>query len=235
VKTDTNIAMHSRVAGTLYIVLFILGPFVFLFGKATALVPGDPATSAVNVLAMETQFRLGMLIEVAIFLVEVVLAGILYVMFRPVSHALSLAAAFGRLGEAILQGGNLLTSGLVLLVLNEGSALVAFSRAQLEALGLFFLEANAFVVLVWGIFFGFHLLVLGYLVAASRFLPRWLGVLLALAGAGYLAQSCGTIMWPSAKEALDVVVVAMAVPGELAFALWLLIKGVDVTAWRERS
>jgi Domain of unknown function (DUF4386) len=99
------------------------------------------------------------------------------------------------------------------------------------ALGYVFLGANAFVVLVWGVFFGFHLVLLGYLVGASGFLPRWLGALLVIAGTGYLAQSCGTMLWPSATEALGALVVVMAVPGELAFTLWLLIKGVDVSAW----
>ena len=234
-RPPIDVAAHARVAGALYVVLFVLGPFVFLFGKAAALVPGDPAASAANVLALGLQFRTGLAIEAAIFLIEIVLAALLYVMFRPVQHALSLAAAFARLGEAVVQGVNMLTSGLVLLVVGGGGALAAFSPAQLHTLGLLFLEANAFVVLVWGIFFGFHLLLLGYLVGASRFLPRWLGVLLAIAGAGYLVQSLGTIVWPSAKESLDVAVVVMAIPGELAFTFWLLVRGVDVARWRERA
>ena len=233
-KSPTSVAVYARAAGALYVVLFILGPFVFLFGKATALVPGDAVASAANVLAMETQFRMGLLIEAAIALVEIVLAAILYVIFRPVHQALSLAAAFARLGEAVVQGVNMLTSGLALLILSESAGLGAFSTAQLEALSLIFLDANVLVVLVWGIFFGFHLLLLGYLVGVSGFLPRWLGVLLVLAGVGYLAQSCGTIMWPSMKDALGTLVVVLAVPGELAFTLWLLIKGVNVAAWNAR-
>lgn len=217
----------ARTAGALYIALFILGPFVFLFGKAAALVPGDPAASAANVLAMGTEYRVGMLIEVAIILIEIVLAAIFYVIFRPVNQALSLAAAFARFGEALVQGVNVLVSGSVLLVLGADKALAAFTPSQLEALGHLLLGANAFGVLVWGIFFGFHLLLLGHLVRASGFLPRWMGALLMVAGVGYLVQSCGMILWPDAKATLDVLVVVMAVPGELAFAFWLLFKGVQ--------
>lgn len=234
-RPETHIATLARAAGALYVALFVLGPFVFLFGKATALVPGDPAASAANALALEPQFRVGLLIESVIFSVEIVLAAILYVMFRPVHHALSLGAAFARLGEAVVQGVNMLTSGLVLMVLGGAGTLAAFSTPQLQALAMIFLQANAFVVLVWGIFFGLHLLLLGYLVAASGFLPRWLGVLLLIAGAGYLLQSCGTIVMPSWKGVLDTAVVAMAVPGELAFTLWLLIKGVDRARWQSRA
>lgn len=225
---DRRLHVQSRIAGVLYVVLFVLGPFVFLFGKAAALVPDDPAASAANVLAMGIEFRAGMLIEAVIFLVEIVLAALLYVIFRRVSHAISLAAAFARLAESIVQGMNLLTSALVLLVLGGAGYLEAFTTEQLEAMAHLFLGANAFVVLVWGIFFGFHLLLLGYLVGASGFLPRWLGILLFLAGVGYLLQSGGTILVPERKATLDGLVVAMAVPGELAFTLWLLVKGVRV-------
>lgn len=127
-----SVMTYARVAGVLYVALFILGPFVFLFGKATALVPGDPTASAANVLAMEGSFRVGMLIEATIALLEIVLAAILYIIFRPVHRALSMAAAFARLGEAILQGGNLLTSWLVLQVVGGAGAPSAFSPAQLH-------------------------------------------------------------------------------------------------------
>jgi hypothetical protein len=182
---DRRISRYARVAGALYIVLFVLAPFVFLFGKAAALVPDDPAATAENVAAMGTQFRLDMLIEATIFLVEIILAALLYVIFRPVHHAISLAAAFARLAEAIVQGVNLLTSILVLLVLGGAGYAAVFTTPQLEALAHLFLSANAFVVLVWGIFFGFHLLLFGYLVYESTFLPKWLGVLLVIAGTGY--------------------------------------------------
>ena len=232
---ELSVTRHARVAGMLYVGLFILGPFVFLFGKATALVPGDPAASAANVVAMGAQFRVGILIEAAIVLIEIVLAALLYVIFRPVHHAISLAAAFARLGEAVVQAVNTLTSGLVLLVVGGAGTLTAFTAAQKDAIIHLFLGANAFLILVWGILFGLHLLLLGYLVRASTFLPRWLGVLLVIAGFGYLAQSVGTIMWPSAKSLLDGLVVLLAVPGELALVFWLLVKGINVPAWRARA
>jgi len=221
----------ARVAGVLYVVIFALAPFVFLFGKAAALVPDDALATAENITRTTPQFRLGMVIESVIVLVEIVLAAILYVIFRPVSPLLSLAAAFARLGEAVVQGVNLLTSILVLLVLGGAGYLSVFSTEQLAALGQLFLSANGFVILVWGLFFGFHLLLLGYLVWASGFLPRFLGVLLVIAGVGYLSQSLGNMVWPEASAALETVVLVLAVPGELAFTLWLLVRGLDADRW----
>jgi hypothetical protein len=228
-----NVQRHARLVGLLYIVLFVLGPMVFLFGKGGVLVADDPAATAVNVRALGDGYRLGMGIEAVIFLIEVVLAAILYVIFRPVQGALALAAALARFAEAVVQGANLMTSAFVLTVAGGGVALASFSPEQRDALLYLFQHANGVMVLVWGLFFGLHVVLLGWLTYLSGFLPRWLGVLLLLAGAGYLLQSFGALLLPEAAPALDTLVVVLAVPGELAFTLWMLIKGVDLPAWRE--
>jgi hypothetical protein len=215
---------YARLIGALYICLFILGPLVFLGGKGAVFVPDDAAATAANVQAMGDGYRFGMGIEALIFLIEVLLSGLLYVMFRGVNVAVSFAAALARFGEAALQGANLLTSALVLGV--AGGALTAFSTEQRDQLLQLFQQANGSMVLVWGLFFGFHVLLLAWLVYRSEFLPRWIGGLLFVAGAGYLSQSFGVLLVPAWAPMLDTLVVAAAVPGELAFTLWLLIKGV---------
>jgi hypothetical protein len=84
-------------------------------------------------------------------------------------------------------------------------------------------------------FFGLHLMLLGYLVYRSGFWPRVLGILLLLASLGYLVQSYGHILAPRYDGTLSAAVVLLAVPGELAFAIWLLWKGVDVERWEQRA
>lgn len=222
--TTPDLNRHARLVGALYVLLFVLGPMVFLGGKGAVFVGGDAAATAANVQEMGQGYRLGMGIEAVIVLIEVLLSGLLYVMFRGVNVAVSLAAALARFGEAALQAANLLTSALVLGV--AGGALTAFSPAQRDQLLHLFQQANGTMVLVWGLLFGFHVLLLAWLVYRSTFLPRWLGVLLFVAGAGYLLQSFGVLLVPAWAPLLDVVVIATAVPGELAFTVWLLVKGV---------
>ncbi len=224
--TTPDLNRYARVIGALYISLFILGPMVFLGGKGAVFVAGDAAATAANVQAMGDGYRFGMGIEALIFLIEVLLSGLLYVMFRGVNVAVSFAAALARVGEAVLQGANLLTSALVLG--GAGGALTAFSVEQRDQLLQLFQQANGAMVLVWGLFFGFHVLLLAWLVYRSGFLPRWIGGLLFVAGAGYLSQSFGVLLVPAWAPLLDTVVVATAVPGELALTLWLLIKGVRI-------
>lgn len=227
--TTPDLNRYARVVGLLYVALFILGPMVFLGGKGGVFVADDPAATAANVRAMGDSYRLGMGIEAIIFLIEVLLSGILYVMFRGVNAAVSFAAALARFGEAVLQAGNLLTSALVLGAVS-GGALAAFSDDQRNGLLQLFQQANGTMILVWGLLFGFHVVLLAWLVYRSGFLPRWLGALLFLAGGGYLAQSFGALLVPAWAPVLDTVVIVTAVPGELAFTLWLLFKGVRLPA-----
>lgn len=218
----------ARIIGALYVVLFVLGPMVFLNGKGAVLVLGDPSATADRVRAMGEAYRWGMGIEAVIILIEVLLSGLLYVMFRGVHRTVAFAAALARFGEATIQGANLLTSALVLGVVFGGTAVAALSGSQQDILIYLFQQANSQMILVWGLFFGLHVLLLSWLVYWSGFLPRWIGVLLMGSGAGYLAQSLGVLLIPAAASLLDVVVIVLAVPGELAFTLWLLIKGVQV-------
>jgi hypothetical protein len=91
------------------------------------------------------------------------------------------------------------------------------------------------MIIIWGLLFGFHLLLLGYLVYNSGFLPRTLGILLIIGAFGYLAQSYGYILAPQYDDLLSTVVIVLSIPGELAFTVWLLWKGVNVEQWEQRT
>jgi hypothetical protein len=207
----------------------------YFAARATIVVDGDTAATAHNLVENEGRFRLGMVAESFVFLIEIVLAALLYAIFRPVSRTISLAAAFSRVAEAVVQATNVLTSSLALLAVGGAGYLATLEAEQRDALVLLALDANEFMLLVWGLFFALHLLLLGYLVYRSGFLPRILGILLVVASLGYFAESYGTILSPGASDLLGIVVVALAVPGELAFALWLLIKGVNEEKWNQRA
>lgn len=80
------------------------------------------------------------------------------------------------------------------------------------------------------VFFGVYCLLLGYLVFRSGFLPRWMGVLLAIAGLGWL-----TYLSPSLAHAMAPWNMLPGIVGEGALTLWLLVFGVDVARWRARA
>lgn len=120
-------------------------------------------------------------------------------------------------------------------MIGNASYLAVFDQEQQEALALLFQNANDYVILIWGLFFALHLVLLGWLVYRSGFFPKIPGILLALAGFGYFAQSFGVMVAPELADTLETVVLVLATPGELVFALWLLIKGVDEDKWQARA
>jgi hypothetical protein len=71
-----------------------------------------------------------------------------------------------------------------LLILQGGSSLRAFTTEQLQALALMFLKVNAYAFNIDLVFFGLWCILTGYLIFRSTFLPRVLGVLLAISGLG---------------------------------------------------
>lgn len=224
----------ARIAGLLYLAIFITVPLSFMIGAAGVMTPGDAAVAAGDVLASESLFRLGMVAESAVFLIEVLLAGLLFALLKPVNEGLSLAAALARLGEGVIQAANLFTSALVLLLVGGGAYLSAFDPQQLGGLAVLFLKAHEYGILLWGIFFGFHLLLLGYLVYKSGYFPAILGILLILGGFGYLLESWGKILLPQYEGLFATIVIVLAVPSELAFSIWLLWKGVKLDAWQRQ-
>lgn len=80
------------------------------------------------------------------------------------------------------------------------------------------------------VFFGFYCLLIGYLIFRSTFLPRILGVLMAIAGLGWL-----TFLWPSLAAYLTPYVFAPGFLGEGALTLWLLVIGVNEQQWKEQA
>jgi hypothetical protein len=225
----------ARVVGALYLLIFFVGPFAFFMGRTSVVVPGDPAATVAKLMASESMFRLGMVAETVIVLVEIVVSAILYALFRSVSKPLSLAAALARFAQAVLQAVNLLTAVPALLLLGGAGYLTVFEPDQLNALVLLFADLNAFTIIIWGLIFGFHLLMLGYLVYRSGFMPRILGMLLIIGAVGYLAQSYGHILASQYDEILSMVVIVLSIPGELLFTVYLLWKGLDVEKWNKRA
>jgi hypothetical protein len=228
-----SIKMAARIAGVLILMIAVFAPFSMLYVPSTLIVPGDAAATANNIMASEGLFRLGIASDSVVFLIEIVVTMLLYVLLKPVSKTLSLVAAFSRLAMTIIQGINLLNHFFVLLLLSGATYLTVFAPDQLHALVLLFLNAHESVVLIWGLFFGLHLVVLGYLVYKSGYLPKIIGVLLILASLCYLTQNFGNILLPNYKEIFASVGYLSIV--EIALPLWLLIKGVNIEQWEKRA
>ena len=221
----------ARIAGLLYLVIIAAGMFAQFFVRQSLIVPGDAAATAGNIMASEMLFRAGIAADLIMIMADIALALVFYLLFRPVNHGISLLAAFFRLIQAAVLGANLLYLVFALQLFSGAGSLTAVSTDQLQALGLAFLNAHATGYALALAFFGISLLLLGYLVFKSGYVPRIFGILLIAAAAGYLIDTFARVLLPTYSEyqtLFDTLVVTPAFIAELALTLWLLIKGVNV-------
>jgi hypothetical protein len=232
---QTSPLVYARVAGFLLLFVAIIAPFSQLYLPSTLIVPGDATATANNIGASGWLFQLGIVSESLVFLIEIVLCGLLYVLFRPVSRTLSLISAFARLSMTVVMGINVLPYFVALMLLSGAGYLTVFEPAQLDALALVFLNAHGYGIFIWQLFFGFHLAVLGYLIFKSGYFPRTLGVVMVFAALGYLIDAYGNVVLPEYAETFGLVAGVGAIIGELPFFLWLAIKGVNVQRYNERA
>jgi hypothetical protein len=219
-----SIKKTARIAGILILIISPFAVFSMMYVTSNLIVPGDAATTANNIIASAGLFRLGIVSDSVVFLIEIAIVVMLYVLLKPVSKTLSLVAAFARLAMTVIQGINLLNHFTALLLLSGADYLTVFKPDQLHALVLLFLNVHEYVVLIWGLFFSLHLFFLGYLVYKSGYIPRILGLLLVIASLCYLTQSFGNILLPKYEEIFALIGFVSII--ELAFPLWLVIKGV---------
>ena len=222
--------IYARVYGLLYLVHF--GSFFNLgFVRQSLIVPGDAAATVNNIMASESLFRLGIVSDLIAQTVFIFLVLILYKLLKPVNKNLALLMVILALVGIPIAMLNLLSHSAALLLLSGASYLTVFTADQLQALVMLFLELQTHGVSIANIFWGLWLLPLGYLVFKSGFLPRILGILLIIAGFGYLIDFFTFFLFPN----FDTTISLFTWWGELLFALWLLIKGVNVEKWEKRA
>lgn len=213
----------ARLAGSLYLVVAVLGGFAELYVRARIVVPGDAAATAGNVRASATLFRLGFASDLAQATFFLFTAMALYLLLRHVNELVARAMVVIVAVSVAIICLNLLNQFMALQVaIGEGS----------DALAGLFADMHAAGYLIAQIFFGLWLLPLGYLVYHSGFFPRAIGVLLAIGCFGYLADTFVQFLAPGIAESVEPFVVAPAAVGELSLVVWLLVRGVRVVERR---
>lgn len=225
---------YARIAGILYLLIIAAGLFAE-FVRERFVVPGDAAATARNITDEAFLFSLGLVADLSTFVCAVTLTIVLYVLLKPVSrNAALLMLGFNVVQDAI-GGLNVLNSYRPLQLLGGATYLKAFSREQLEAMAMLSLNAHSVGFNVAMIFFACSCFALGYLTLASGLFHKALGVMLVIAGVCYLTLSTAQLLSPRLAAMLFPVILLPALIGELSFAVWLTVKGVNMARWREKA
>jgi hypothetical protein len=162
------------------------------------------------------------------------MAGVLYLL-SVLTAAFTELFARGRLNIA---GGLIAVAGMV------GVTLLVYglfkpANKSLSLLAAFFgLVGLTFEAIRWQphgmniaiVFAGFYCMLIGYLIFRSAFLPRFLGILMAFAGLGWV-----TYLSPLLVNYLSPYNLAVSLLAEVSVFLWLLVMGVNVQRWNEQA
>jgi hypothetical protein len=232
--TEASPLFKARAAGFFWLMTILTGMFAFLIG-GRFVVPGDATATATNIMANETLYRLSVaanLIATACYLTVTLL---IYVLLKPVNRNISLLGAFFSLTGCANGGLSCLLFLAPINILGGGQYLSVFSVQQLQALALSFVTLSLQANDIGLVFFGLHVLTVGYLIRRSTFLPRILGALLAVAGVCYLTNSFTNFLSLPFKAYLLPFVAIAGLLGEGSLTVWLLAKGVNVQRWNEQA
>jgi len=124
---------------------------------------------------------------------------------------------------------NVVSDAGALMVARGSDFLSVFNKPQRDALVMLLLRLhdhqNTAAEILWGLW----LLPLAMLVYRSRFLPRFLGVWLAINGFAYVILSFTGVLLPQYENKVFLLS-QPALFAELAFMLWLVIKGAKPPA-----
>jgi hypothetical protein len=199
----------SLIAGlalALMAVLAIFGNFVAIQSLVT---PGDAAQTAIDIANSEGLFRWGIASLIVIAVLDIIVAAALLRLFEPVNRGVSMTAAWFRVAYVAVY-----LIAIIQLVLALG--LLGDPNQALRAI-----DAYGTIWLVGLILFGVHLLLIGYLAYRSGFMAKLFGILLVVAGLGYIADGFVAVLVPGPTISLG----QFTFVGEAALIFWLLIKG----------
>jgi hypothetical protein len=230
--TETSPRVYARIGGVLYLIIIVIGFCSEFFVRDKLVVPGD--VTANNIAASESLWRISIASELILLVCAVALTMILYVLLRPVNKNLALLAVFFNIVEFPIEAVSKLCLFAALFLSGNADYMNAFEAHQLHALVKISLKLHDYGFGIDLVFFGFACLVYGYLLFRSGYFPRTLGVLMAITGLSYLANSFTLILAPAYAGRIFLILV-VALIGELSLCLWLMVKGVNVPKWNEKA
>jgi hypothetical protein len=205
-ETSHSIRKASTTAGVALLAMSVLSAFGYLLAVKGLVVPGNAARTARNITGHESLFRLGILSLYLVVALDVVAAWALYRVFKPVNQGVSRLAAGLRIAYA----------AVFIVAISQLFGALRLHTHALQHINTFTNIWDAGLVL-----FGLSLFVLAHLAYRSRYVPKLLGVLLAIAGFGYVFDTVVRALVQGSSSDVS----AITGMGEFVFALWLVIRG----------
>jgi len=209
------------------LIMFVAAMFAELYARQSLIVVGNAFETAKNIIVQSISFRIGLLCFLIVMICDMLVTWGLYIFLKPINKSISLLAAWFRMIYTAIFGISILNLVNGFRLINHGANIKTDPTYLYEQAMLNFQSFDD----GWAIsfmFFGFHLMIVGYLILKSDYMPKFLGGLLIIAAIAYLGDNLSKLLMPNYAEYKTVITIFVAIPsiiGELGLAIWLLVKG----------
>ena len=233
--TQTSPRTLARLAGLFFLLTILCGIVAQALISQRLVNFNDANATANNILSHRGLFQLGFTIYLIEMACQVATATFLYQLLRPVNRTIALLAVLLELTGIVIKSFARVFYIAPLFVLGAstsggpatGSVLSGFTTEQLQAIALVLLKVNDQGAAAALAFFGFSTPLFGYLIYRSKFLPSWLGLLMMVAGLGWL-----TFLYPPLGYGAFMILAPIGLLSAIVKIFWLLVFGVNEEKWR---
>ena len=215
---------YARVAGVAMLLSIVFGFLGEMYLPGKIIVSGDAAATAANITANPTLFRLTFASYLVEGICDVALCVFFYILLRPVNQNLALLSAFFGIVSMVTFAVGQASFFASSLVLRETGGLLAFTTEQRQALAFLAIRITGMIAWLFLCMYGIASMIRGYLIMRSGYLPKVLGILFIIGGAGFFLRSTTFIVAPSLSSPL--LLMPMALAG-IPMMFWLLFRGID--------
>src|SRR5262245_4119059 len=219
---------YARVVGSIYLIAMVLSMFTQVYVPGQIIVSGDAAATARNLVASGGLFRAGIVVDILIFMSDVVIAWAFYELLKPVDDALARLGAFLRVADAAILGAVTLNGLVSVRLLGGADYLQAIEPQQLQGLARLFMGLRGTGLHIGFVFLGAGSTVFAYLLFKSRYVPRMLAAWGIFASPLLALGSLATLFSPWFAANLSMASMVPMFFYEVPLGLWFLLKGVNV-------
>lgn len=226
----------ARLAGLAYLYIILAGLFAEIGVRGRLVTYDDPAATAANILSSEMLYRIGFVAELFMTGADILVALCLYRLLVVVDRQMSLAGMVFRLISAAIAGTKALFFLMPIILLHTNPETSGFTMGELQGFAILSLKLHGQAYNISLVFFGIDCLIIGWLIWKSGFLPRLIGSGIVIAGLCYLVTSLIIFLAPAlAAASWFMLLFIPCLIAETALMLWLLIRGIDVQAWKRAA
>lgn len=219
----------ARTTGFFYLLIITGGLLSGMFVRGTLIDPINADITLNNIMQNEFLFRLGFFGDLIMVLSDVIVSVLFYFLLVNVHKGIAIIATVFRLLQSTVLGANLINLFKPILMIQGADKMSTEQLAELSIDVMTQMQVFEYGYLISGVFFAINCLLMGILLYKSVDFPRVIGVMIFVAGIGYLFNCVASFLIPSLIEISAMVMLFTAVIAELSFCAYLLIVGVRNT------